>query len=133
MKLLIIFSLLSSLLFATIVEIPSEIHLDSDLTKSFQKYWKNRGEREFDKTYDQELPYLQYIHSRKWYKDFFIDAPKFRKVLIKKVHSCTQNVCILGILLFKDTSSPIYLYDKWIRVNDKWYHRYSDSYLPIVR
>ena len=132
MKLLIVLFFSLSFIFATTVEIPHKIHLEPSLVKNFQKYWEKRGERRFNEIYNKELPYLQYLHSQKWYKNFFVNAPKFKKVLVKKIHSCTQNVCILGILLFKD-SSPIYLYDKWIKVNGKWYHRYNDSPLPVVQ
>ncbi len=131
MRLLVASLFFSSTLFSTTIEMSDKVQLDPNLKQRFENYWAKRGEGIFDSVYDQELPYLRYLHSRSWYKNFFANAPKFKKVVIKRIHSCTKNVCILGILLFKD-SSPIYLYDKWIKINGKWYHRFNDSPLPVL-
>jgi hypothetical protein len=105
----------------------------AELKKRITEYWEARRKRDFEHIYRYELPYLQYLHSKSWYLNFFKNAPKFKKIEVKKVKSCDENVCVLGLLLYKsnDLKSPIFLYDKWIKVGKIWYHKFNDKPLPV--
>jgi len=131
MRIIFITLCLLSLSFATEVVVPSSLKLPQGLKERFVSYWEKRGEKKFSKTYSYEIPYLQYLHSRDWYQNFFIDAPQFKVIAIHKLYECGTKSCILGIKLYrKKSSDPIYLHDKWIKIDGVWYHKYRDSYLP---
>ena len=130
--LFVLFFLFSQIVWATNVRFAKDIALSSDLKQEISNYWKNRGEEEFKKTYSQELPYLQYIHSKEWYHNFFRNAPSISLVKIKKIKKFTNKSYLLDILLYfkYNPNSPTFLYDKWIKVDGKWYHKYNDNPLP---
>ena len=131
-----LFSLLfifTQIIWATNVKFDKEVSIDSSLKKEITKYWTDRGEEEFKKTYSQELPYLQYIHSKDWYRRFFKNAPDISVIKIKNIKNSNDNSYIFGILLYfkYNPKSPTFLYDKWLKIDNKWYHKYNDNPLPI--
>jgi len=117
-------------LFAT--DIIFKLDIPNALKERFIEYWSNRGEKKFNVTYSMELPYLQYIHSKNWYKNFFSSAPTITKIEVLNKKQCTKKSCLLWMALYKQNyQEPIYLYDKWLKINGMWYHKYDDSILPI--
>jgi len=106
--------------------------LPEDLKKQVVSYWKKRAKKDFEETYAYELPYLQYLHTPLWYEKFFQDAPKFSKIIVKKVEKINKNKSIIGLLLYPKYSpkSFVFLYDTWVKVDGQWYHKYSDRALP---
>jgi len=123
----------SQILWATNIKFSKDILLSNDLKQEITNYWKDRGEEEFKKTYSQELPYLQYIHSKEWYRNFFRNAPSIALIKVEKIKKSTDKSYILAILLYfkYNPKSPTFLYDKWIKIDGKWYHKYDDNPLPM--
>jgi len=105
------------------------VSIDNSLKTKFTKYWTYRANREFSKTYKYELPYLQYIHSKEWYEDFFMLAPRIKKIDIKNI-KCKNNICFIGMIL-KIGKNKTYFRDKWIKVDKIYYHRFNDNPLPM--
>jgi len=115
------------------VKVPETLKLPKDLKVRILNYWENRSKKNFEATYQIELPYLKYLHTKEWYEKFFQDATLFSKVKIKKITQCDENICTVGLLLNPKFSpeTNIFLYDKWIKVDNLWYHKYVDSALPM--
>lgn len=125
--LIILFFILN--LYATKVIVKEKI--PQDLKERFVTYWSYRGEGNFEESYAMELPYLQYLHSKKWYISYFFYAPRFYKVTLYRKEKCQSDICEVWLALYKDKASePIYLKDKWIKIGNRWYHKYRDSALP---
>ncbi len=121
---------------ANIVQVDKNVAMKSKLKERVVQYWENRSKKQFSKTYSYELPYQTYVHSKRWYENFFQNAPRFTKVVIKKIQ-CDQHVCTIGLLLFPEDMSgsydTVFLYDKWIVIDGVWYHKFNDVSLPIFR
>jgi hypothetical protein len=124
----ILILLIAIFAFSFEVNFANGVLMKSDLKNKFIQYWSLRAEKKFDKTYKFEMPYLRYLYSKDWYEDFFSTAPKIRKISIKKI-DCKNNICRIGIVLYTKRNY-IYIFDKWIKVDNVWYHRFNDRLLP---
>ena len=126
-KLFLLF--LGVLAFSLEINFANGVLMKSDLKERFVNYWNYRAHKEFSKAYNFEMPYLRYIHSKEEYEDFFANAPRIKKISVKRI-DCKDNFCIIGmdISIYKKT---FYKIDKWIKVDNTWYHRYDDRVLPF--
>ena len=125
--------LLPVFLNATEIEVDKNVkNIPSALQKRVISYWEKRAQKQFEETYEYELPYLQYLHTSLWYEQFFQDAPKFSKIIVKKVENINKNKSIIGLLLYPKYNSKnfVFLYDTWVKIDGNWYHKYKDSSLP---
>jgi len=107
----------------------NNLSMDKNLKNNFSKYWTYRAKRSFSDTYKYELPYLQYIHTKEWYEDFFMSAPRIKKIAVTKI-DCKDNICYIPMLL-KIGKAKVYFKDKWIKVDKNWYHKFNDNPLPM--
>jgi hypothetical protein len=114
--------------FALEINFANGVLMQSDLKSRFIKYWQNRANKYFFKTYDLEMPYLRYLYSKEWYEDYFSLAPRIKKISIKKI-DCKDNICYIHMLL-KINKNNVYYKDKWVKVDGIWYHRFNDNPLP---
>ena len=132
MKKIILFFLIALIVNAAEISFEKNLKIPKLLEKRVTSYWKYRADKLFEKTYSYELPYLNYLHTELWYEKFFQNSSKFSKIRVKKVGKCDKTSCILGILLIPKFSpdDPIFIYDKWIKIDKIWYHKYDDSPLP---
>ncbi len=117
---------------AVTFKVEKDVKLDNALKKRVELYWKYRGEKDFEHSYKYELPYERYLHSQMDYEIFFQHASKFSKIKLLKIIKCSNNICILGIMLYPKfaPNDSTYINDKWIKVSGIWYHKYIDSLLP---
>ncbi len=129
---IVIIFLASSLYASVVIKIDNGVKLKKALKNRVETYWKARAKKDFETSYKFELPYLNYIHSEDWYEIFFQNASKFSKIELKKIKSCNKSICIIGLLLRYrfNPDNFIFLYDKWIKVDGIWYHKYDDNPLP---
>ena len=130
MKKVVLLALSASLLFSVEFDFQKKIE-ERALEKSFTNYWEARGAKKFYKTYDYELPYLNYLHSQEWYEDFFSRAMRIKKMVVKKV-KCKEEKCRIEFNFYTKSApkESHYLQDDWINVDGKWYHVYNDNPLP---
>jgi len=126
MKKLLIF--LAVFAFSLEINFSSGVLMRSDLKDRFVSYWADRANRDFKDAYKYEMPYLKYIHSLEWYEDFFITAPRIKKIKVKRI-DCKDNICYVSMLL-KIGKNYIFYRDKWVKVDKIWYHRFRDNALP---
>lgn len=127
-KAVLIISLLS-FLFAVDITYNKGVLIPESLKNSFNKYWSLRADKRFYKTYQYELPYLNYLHSQEWYEDFFSTAPRIKKIKVKWV-KCTKTKCKIGMIL-KIGKENVFYIDTWVNVDNRWYHKYNDNALPF--
>ncbi len=125
-------ALIASISFAFGVEFDTtKVSINKSIEKQFKTYWTNRGEKKHAKNYGLELPYLQFLHDKKWYENFFANASIIEKVEVVKVVKESKDEIILGINLYlENRKDPVWFNDKWLNVEGKWYHKYDDSLLP---
>lgn len=124
----LLFLILAVFSFALEINFANGVLMPSNLKNRFISYWSFRANKEFYKTYKFELPYLKYIHPKEEYEDFFADAPRIKRISIKNI-SCKNNICYIGMVL-SIYKNKVYYKDKWIKVDNVWYHRFKDSALP---
>lgn len=116
------------LAFSLEINFANGVLMQSDLKNRFVDYWNYRAHKEFDKTYNYEMPYLKYLHSKEEYEDYFEDAPRIKKIIVKNIN-CKNNICYISLLL-KIYHNYVFFKDKWVKVDNIWYHRYNDMLLP---
>lgn len=113
------------------VDVNSSLKIDKELKQKVSFYWKNKGERRYSDIYNLELPYLNFIHTKDWYEDYFNGAPKYSKVEVYDVKSVSKEIVEFKLkIYFPNQKEPVWLGDRWIKVNKSWYHKYNDSPLP---
>lgn len=110
-----------------------EKELDPDLVKSFKEYWELFEKGEYDETYEYELPYQKFLHSKKWYKNFMLGSKKHLKFAISKIKIDPENKNIVYIYIkFHNKYKKFTQRDKWIKVDGIWYHKFIDTILPSL-
>jgi hypothetical protein len=125
-KLLILF--VAVFAFSIEINFAGGVLMKSDLKNRFVEYWSYRAKKRFYKTYGFEMPYLRYLYSQDWYEDYFSTAPRIKKISIKKI-DCKNDICKIGIILYFGKNYSYYT-DKWVKVDNIWYHRFNDRPLP---
>ena len=99
------------------------------LAKRYKEYWENFSDNKFDKTYKIELPYLQFIKNISWYKNFRGTSTgnfSIEGVAAKKID---DNIIHIRTKIISNGQEEKF-YDRWIFVNNVWYHYYYPSLLP---
>ncbi|SFP30403.1 hypothetical protein [Hydrogenimonas thermophila] len=130
MKILIIVFLFVQMLFA--VEFDFKVPLESSLQESFKRYWSLKESESYDlKTlYKMELPYLRYLNPIKKYK-LFVPPLEIKKVEVTKIFKNRGDKVELGAWLYNFDEEKSYFHDIWVKMDDKWYHRFIDKILPF--
>ncbi len=128
MKKLIIF--FATFLFSAQITFNNSLLIPSSLKEKFISYWQARANKEFYKTFNYEMPYLRYLYSKDWYEDFFSSSPRFKSIYVKNFE-CKGNICFFTLLLKpKYSKDTIFYKDKWVKVDNTYYHRFNDLLLP---
>jgi len=103
----------------------------TELSCSHLQYWEYRSKKEFEKSYNYELPYQRFIYSNDWYKRFHSpDEGNFSILQVEIIQKSPEFAEIKTKKILKDGYSYTFL-DKWYRVGNKWYHKMKTTYLPI--
>jgi hypothetical protein len=130
MKKYIFFLFTFNFLFALEIIFPKNISIDNNLKSRFIQYWNFRGNLIFSKSYNFEMPYLKYLYTKTWYKNFFKNAPKIKKISIINI-DCKNQICKINFNAKIRKIGYIYYSDKWIKIDNTWYHRFNDNPLPF--
>lgn len=102
-----------------------------NLLERYKEYWYYFGKGDYDNSYEYELPYLNFLKSLEWYKEFHQANQKNYRVTLLSVTVEKNNANIVYMRSRFTTPTHGYeLSDKWLRINNKWYHYYSQSILP---
>jgi hypothetical protein len=98
------------------------------LAETFLEYWDAFSKKDFDKSYQYEMQYMQYLHSLPWYKEFFEGNRKNYSVSFTQVSVHDEKAMIKIKMQFE--KSTVVREDIWYKVSDEWRHIFRDSILP---
>ena len=117
---------------------PSNIEWqDSQLKDKFEEYWRYRSNGDAINVLKLEAPYVKAMVDPEKYADF-IKASKSRvwdAIRIEKIEWENQNLIFIGFTAeIKDEDASIrvrkvYFNDRWVLMNDKWYHAFDDPFI----
>lgn len=110
---------------------------DSQLQDKFQEYWGYRSSGDVINVLKLEAPYVKVMVDPERYATF-IEAYKknvWNAVRIEKIEWQNQNLLFIGFTAeIKDAGSSIrsrevYFSDRWVLMNEKWYHAFEDRFI----
>lgn len=102
-----------------------------ELVERSMDYWEAMSKGEYDRTYDYELPYLNFLKDRSWYIEFKTGSRTQYTVNLKRVTYDARDEDIAKITTFVDLGHTSYTFeDPWYNINGTWYHFYEQSLLP---
>ncbi len=97
----------------------------------FSDYWEANSLNDFEAAYAYELPYLNFLKSLDWYLDFKKTAKRrYNITLLEITPDSKDDDIIYARVHFDGKNLDVNLTEKWIFINDIWYHSYSQSILP---
>jgi hypothetical protein len=109
---------------------------DGQLKKKFMDYWGYRSSGDDINALKLEAPYVKEMVVLEKYADFITAGKKRRwnAVRIDKIEWLNQNLVMIGFTAeIKEAASSrmmeVYFSDRWILMNEKWYHAFDD---PII-
>ena len=111
-------------------------HTEEDieaLKKENLQYWDYSSKAMYAKSFDFELPYLQFLYPKEWYLNFRASDKRGYKTAITKIEFDPDERYLAYVtveLLYK--GSKIKLREKWYKINTDWYHKFTPSYLPSI-
>ncbi len=103
-----------------------------DLLTQASRYWDALSIKDFDESYEYELPYLNFKHNLEWYKKFHSNNKEKYFINIKSIKSIDLSGVVYIELEYNKNGKTFTFLDKWIDVNGRWYHKYSDSLVPDI-
>lgn len=101
------------------------------LSERHLSYWEKFSKKDFNNTYEYELPYQQYLYSKKWYNNFFKTNNVNYRIYQIDIQRYDKNSDIANVKtrFVKDKTNFIFS-DLWFYVNGQWYHHFKPSKLP---
>ena len=115
--------------------IDANVSLSTDeeigLANRFLKYWDARSRKDFETSYQMELPYNRYLKTYNMYEaEGQSIFENFHTVLLSvRFDKDEKNIAwIQRKYIHKDT--VLLLNSKWINVHGTWYHKYTFSVFP---
>ena len=108
------------------------IDIPAELKSKITTYWKLRYADNYNKKklYAMELPYLQYLYSPEEYRAF-VPPIDYESVVFNKIFKSKPNMIELGAWLQYSEDKKFYIHDLWIKVGNRWYHRFIDRLTPF--
>ncbi len=101
------------------------------LQERFRDYWEASSRGDLNASYALELPYLNFLKSLEWYRDFKADDKRHYKATMLRVASEKGDGDVALVRTnYQSDVMDINLTEKWIYTNGQWYHFYSQSLLP---
>ncbi len=101
------------------------------LKNNFRDYWEASSKGDLNSSYSLELPYLNFLKSLAWYRDFKQDDKRHYKATMLHIKAEDDDNEVAFVRTnYKSDVMDINLTEKWIYVNGQWYHFYSQSLLP---
>lgn len=93
-------------------------------------FWEYFSNKEFDKSYELELPHLRFQKSLAWYKGFYEPNRKGYKITLISIDPIDEYRAIVKNLYEDSEENRFVMEDRWVLVNEKWYHYFEFSKLP---
>jgi hypothetical protein len=93
-------------------------------------FWEYFSSKEFDKSYELELPHLRFQKSLNWYKAFHEPNRKGYKITLMSIETLDEHRAIVKNLYTDNEENSFTMEDRWVFVGGKWYHFFEFSKLP---
>jgi len=113
-------------------------NVPKELSELVHSYWKYKGIREFELAYEIEAPHTKYQISIKSYALYHAKARKLKGCRILNIQNSSGLAIVTTELLFDDKEDALknstktqILNERWIYLNDKWYHVYVNPFVNI--
>jgi hypothetical protein len=101
-----------------------------ELSVRHKEYWELRANKESEKSYLYELPYLRFLHPYQKYETFTASSRKKFKVVQFSITKTDADRAIVKHELILDQQTRAQIDDYWVLVSGKWYHYFEFSKLP---
>lgn len=95
-------------------------------------FWEYFSNKEFDKSYELELPHLRFQKSLIWYQAFYAPNRKNYKITLMDIETIDEHRAIVKNLYEDNAGNSFTMEDRWVFVDGKWYHFFEFSKLPSV-
>ncbi len=112
---------------------------DKDLEKAFEKYWSFRLSGLWEDTWEMEAPYFREMAPAKKYENIIKahGGAKESNIDIAQILQETDNLAVVHCEVtqkINDAKKSYFLRDRWVLVQEKWYHVIADPILfPSVK
>jgi len=93
-------------------------------------FWEYYSNKDFEKSYALELPHLRFLKSLEWYKTFNEPNRKGYKITLLSIKSIDDNKAIIQNKYEDSEENSLILEDRWVLVDEEWYHYFEFSRLP---
>ena len=93
-------------------------------------FWEYFSNKEFDKSYELELPHLRFQKSLSWYKTFNEPNRKGYKITLMDIETLDEHRAVVKNLYEDNEGNSFTMEDRWVYVGEKWYHFFEFSKLP---
>lgn len=101
-----------------------------ELSFAHKIYWEYYSAKEFDKTYQMELPHLRFQKSLDWYKNFFEPNRKGYKITLLSINKIDDDRAIITHRYEDEEENTLIIEDRWVLIGGKWRHYFEFSKLP---
>ncbi|BCD68943.1 hypothetical protein [Nitratiruptor sp. YY09-18] len=107
-------------------------HKNRSLINRYIHYWNCMSQKDFKCTYQYEMPHQRFLHDFTWYKEFNRGNRKNYKIKVLEIVPKRENVTyIKSKFISADNQISYIFWDRWYKVNGKWYHKMKVSLLPL--
>jgi len=109
------------------------INQDSKLLQRILDYWYLRSMHKFEESYEYELPYQTYLKTFERYADEGATTYRKFRVAITKIEYKNEKSIALVYRKYYRKNTELNLSSKWIKIENKWYHKYDYTVFPEGR
>lgn len=108
---------------------------DPSLKKEFFEYWEIRFNGDTVNLFTKEAPHLQEMIAFQRYHDYMVGAGRntLNAMEIVDLQSKKEFYKVikmnLKFTMLNGSENETYIEDKWVKVDGKWYHLFSDRFL----
>ncbi len=103
---------------------------ERELIDSFAHYWHLRIKGDMKRAFSYELPYQKYVDGWTGYEEKVKPLNKNLKIELKDINFTSSNVGIVTKIV-KIKNRRLLQKDRWIYIDDRWYHKYHQNILPF--
>jgi sarcosine oxidase delta subunit len=117
----------------SVVTLSADLSIDDDLLERYGEYWTYMSKNDYDRSYEYELPYLNFLKSKEWYKEFQYGGKIDFKVKILSISEDKDDKDVVFVRAnYRGKYLDSNITEKWINIKGTWYHYYSQSLLPSL-
>jgi hypothetical protein len=107
-----------------------DINIDKNLKGKITNFYSYLKNKKLYKMYLLESPSFRYFYPFEKYKAYYKGFKDIKEIKIAKIEKLEPNFnkIYLQIFFSSDLSKPVVYEDRWIKINNKWYHHTFDPF-----